>query len=53
MFGTAYTFVDGYMHPGDRPGLGVTFDEEAAARYPYDPKYLPINRRRDGSIHDW
>ena len=53
VFGTAYTFRDGYMHPGDQPGLGVTFDEEAAARYPYDPKYLPINRRRDGSVHDW
>ena len=44
---------DGYMHPGDPPGLGVTFDEQAAARYPYDPKYLPVNRRRDGSVHDW
>ena len=53
VFGTAYTFRDGYMHPGDQPGLGVTFDEEAAARYPYDPKYLPVNRRRDGSVHDW
>ncbi len=53
VFGTAYAFADGYMHPGDLPGLGVTFDEEAAARYPYDPKYLPVNRRLDGSIHDW
>jgi mannonate dehydratase len=53
VFGTAYLFRDGYMHPGDQPGLGVTFDEAAAARYPYDPKYLPINRRRDGSMHDW
>ena len=35
------------------PGLGVTFDEDAAARFPYDPKYLPVNRRRDGSVHDW
>jgi mannonate dehydratase len=53
VFSTAYTFRDGYMHPGDQPGLGVTFDEEAAARYRYDPKYLPVNRRRDGSMHDW
>lgn len=53
VFTTAYTFRDGYMHPGGEPGLGVTFDEEAAGRYPYDPKYLPINRRRDGSVHDW
>jgi len=48
-----YSFADGYMHPGDAPGLGVEFDEEAAARYPYDPKYLPVNRRLDGSMHDW
>ena len=50
---TSYTFRDGYMHPGDQPGLGVTFNEEAAAKYPYEPKYLPVNRRRDGSVHDW
>ena len=48
VFGTDYSFADGYMHPGDAPGLGVTFDEEAAARFPYDPKYLPVNPRRDG-----
>jgi mannonate dehydratase len=41
------------MHPGDAPGLGVEFDEEAAARFTFDPKYLPINRRLDGSVHDW
>jgi mannonate dehydratase len=31
----------------------VTFKEEAAAKFPYEPKYLPVNRRRDGSMHDW
>ena len=53
VFDVGYTLRDGYMHPGDRPGLGVTFDEKAATRYPYAPKYLPVNRRRDGSVHDW
>jgi len=53
VFHTSYTFADGYMHPGDEPGLGVVFDEQAANRFPYDPKYLPINRRLDGSMHDW
>ena len=53
VFTVAYRFRDGYMHPGDAPGLGVSFDEEAAGRYPYSPKYLPVNRRRDGSMHDW
>ncbi len=53
VFRTSYSFADGFMHPGDAPGLGVSFDEEAAARYPYAPKYLPVNRRLDGSMHDW
>jgi len=53
VFKTSYTFADGYMHPGDAPGLGVEIDEEAAARYPYERKYLPVNRRLDGSMHDW
>jgi mannonate dehydratase len=53
VFGTTYAFSDGYLHPGDAPGLGVTFDEEAAARYPYERRYLPVNRRLDGSVHDW
>ncbi|MEU1902159.1 D-mannonate dehydratase ManD [Nocardiopsis dassonvillei] len=53
VFRTSYTFADGYMHPGDAPGLGVEIDEEAAARYPYEARYLPVNRRLDGSMHDW
>ncbi len=47
------TFEDGYMHPGDAPGLGVEFDEEAAASFAYKPAYLPVSRLRDGTIHDW
>ncbi|MFD7920089.1 D-mannonate dehydratase ManD [Streptomyces sp. NPDC059740] len=53
VFRTSWTFEDGLMHPGDAPGIGVEFDEDAAARYPYSPKYLPVNRLRDGSVHDW
>jgi mannonate dehydratase len=53
VFKTSYSFTDGHMHPGDAPGIGVEFDEEAAARFPFDPKYLPVNRRLDGSVHDW
>jgi mannonate dehydratase len=53
VFRTSYGFSDGYMHPGDAPGLGVEFDEEAAARFPYEPRYLPVNRRIDGTVHDW
>ena len=53
VFKTNYSFEDGLMHPGTAPGLGVEIDEEAAAKYPYEPKYLPVNRLRDGSMHDW
>ncbi|AKS34663.1 D-mannonate dehydratase ManD [Mycolicibacterium goodii] len=53
VFGTNWTFHNGLMHPGDAPGLGVEVDEKAAERFPYDPKSLPVNRRSDGSVHDW
>ncbi|MBM7767035.1 mannonate dehydratase [Glutamicibacter nicotianae] len=47
------TFKDGYLHPGDKPGLGVEFNEEAALSYPYQQVYLPDNRLVDGTVHDW
>lgn len=53
VFGVNYTFDAGLMHPGDGPGLGIDFDEKAAAKFPYEPKYLPVNRRPDGTVHDW
>ncbi|MFI5176988.1 MAG: D-mannonate dehydratase ManD [Vicinamibacterales bacterium] len=48
-----YTLDGGAMHPGDAPGLGVDLDETLAAKYPYEPAYLPVNRREDGTIHSW
>ncbi len=53
VFRQSFTFTDGYLHPGDQPGLGVELDEEAAARFPYVPAYLPYNRLKDGTVHDW
>ena len=53
VFPHAYTFERGYLYPGDAPGHGVEIDEALAAKYPYDPAYLPVARRLDGSIHDW
>jgi mannonate dehydratase len=41
------------MHPGDRPGLGIEFDEKLAAKYPYDPAYLPVARLEDGTLWNW
>jgi mannonate dehydratase len=53
VFPHAYRYADGYLHPGDEPGLGVDIDEELAARYPYRPASLPVNRLQDGTLHSW
>lgn len=53
VFPHAYRFKDGYLHPGEQPGLGVDIDEKLAAKYPYKRAYLPVNRLEDGTMHDW
>jgi mannonate dehydratase len=53
VFQQSFTFRDGLLHPGDEPGLGVRLDEDRAKAYPYETAYLPYNRLRDGTIHDW
>ena len=53
VFPHSYSFNDGYMHPGEAPGIGVDIDEELAAQYPYQRAYLPINRKLDGTMHSW
>ncbi len=52
-FEQSMTFVDGFLHPGDRPGLGVELDVDEAGKYPYATAYLPYNRLADGTVHDW
>lgn len=53
VFPHAYTFQDGLMYPGDQPGIGVDINEELAANYPYQRAYLPVNRKLDGTMHNW
>jgi len=53
VFDQSFTFSDGFLHPGDKPGLGVTMDVDEAGRYPYQQAYLPFNRLKDGTVHDW
>lgn len=54
VFPHAYTFKDGYMHPGHVPGHGVEIDEAMAAKYPYERAYLPVNRlQHDGTLWHW
>ncbi|MFK0531147.1 hypothetical protein ACISSW_27710, partial [Escherichia coli] len=53
IFPNNWTFDNGYMHPGDKPGLGIEFDEKLAAKYPYEPAYLPVARLEDGTLWNW
>ena len=53
VFPHQYFFKDGYMFPGDGPGLGVDLDETLAETYPYQRAYLPVNRKLDGTLTDW
>jgi mannonate dehydratase len=53
VFPHAYRFEDGYMHPGEAPGLGVEIDEALASTHPYERAYLPVNRKLDGTLHSW
>ena len=53
VFPHAYHFRGGYLYPGDKPGHGVDFDEELAAKFPYERAYLPVNRKLDGTMWNW
>lgn len=53
VFRSGVRFADGALDLDETPGLGVEYDEKAAARFPYEPRYLPVARRLDGSVHDW
>jgi mannonate dehydratase len=54
VFPHAYSFDQGYMHPGEVPGHGVSINKALAARYPYQRAYLPVNRQQhDGTLWHW
>ena len=53
VFPNDYTFHDGRLFCGESAGHGVDIDENLAAKYPYNPKQLPIARLEDGSMWDW
>lgn len=53
VFPHVYSFKEGFLHPGDGPGLGVDYDESLATKFPYERAYLPANRTEDGSIFNW
>ena len=53
VFQRAYSIDNGYMHPGEAPGLGVDINEELAKQFPYKRAYLPVNRLEDGTLFHW
>jgi mannonate dehydratase len=53
VFPHSYYFRDGFLYPGEAPGLGVDFNEELAKRFPYERAYLPVNRKLDGTMFNW
>jgi mannonate dehydratase len=53
VFPHSWSFTDGYLTPGDAPGIGVDMDEKLASKFSYERAYLPVARRRDGSMTDW
>jgi mannonate dehydratase len=53
VFPHGYHYKDGFLHPGDGPGLGVDYDEKLAEKFPYERAYLPVNRKLDGTMFNW
>jgi mannonate dehydratase len=53
VFPHGYRFEGGMLFPSEEPGLGVDIDEALAAKYPYRPASLPVNRLEDGTMHSW
>ena len=47
------TFDAGYLYLNEQAGLGVDFNEDEAAKYPYKRSYLPVSRLEDGTLWDW
>lgn len=44
---------DGYLLPPSAPGLGIEFNPEALAKYPFEMSELQHLRRADGSVTNW
>lgn len=53
VFPSTHEFRNGNIHVSDHVGLGAWIDETAAAGFPYERSFLPINQLADASVHDW
>ncbi len=50
LFSDLPQIVDGHLILPETPGIGVTFNEEAAEKYPYRPFDRPVIQASDGGI---
>ncbi len=55
VFNVNWTFEDGYLHPGFKPGLGVDFIEDEAAKYLISRSFTnsSLNRRDSLELVSW
>jgi mannonate dehydratase len=53
VFPHAYRFEAGALFTGEAAGHGADIDEAEAAKYPYDPRQLPVARLQDGTMWNW
>ncbi len=53
VFSHPLSFDDGYIYLEDKPGLGVEYNDEEAAKYPYKRSYLPVTRLEDETLWYW
>ncbi|MDA0747824.1 MAG: galactonate dehydratase [bacterium] len=53
LFPVQVPYESGYLLAPDRPGLGVEFNEEAAAKYEFRWEHGPRLHREDGSFTNW
>lgn len=53
LFPQQVTLQDGHLLPPTGPGLGITFDESAVAKYPAVSGNCPRLQRPDGSFTNW
>lgn len=53
LFPVQIPYENGYMHAPTTPGLGIEFNEEAAAAHPFKNIHAPRLHRSDGSLTNW
>jgi galactonate dehydratase len=53
IFPVQLPYQAGHILAPDKPGLGIEFNEEACAKYPFKWQHGPRLHRADGSFTNW